>query len=98
VFILDSLLTGGLRFILEQLAAAADAEADDETALRESLLDAHARLELGTLSEKEFVEIERDILARMREARSRRGQATDQDAGDLKIAGVEVVVGDGHDA
>jgi hypothetical protein len=98
VFILDSLLTGGLRFVLEQIAAAADAEADDETVLRERLLDAHAGLELGTLSEEEFAAIERDILARMREARTQRVEASDAEGGDVKVTGVEVVLEDGHDA
>ena len=39
VFLLDSLLIGGLRFVLDKVAKAADAEMDDEARLRENLLD-----------------------------------------------------------
>ena len=71
MFILDSLLIGGLRFVLDQVVAAAEAEMNDDTALREQLLEAQMRLELGEISEKEFHQTERDILARIREIKGR---------------------------
>jgi hypothetical protein len=67
VIILDSLLIGSLRFVLDKIVAAAEAEANDDTALREQLLEAQMRLELGELSEREFARIERDVLTRLRE-------------------------------
>jgi len=67
VFILDSLLIGSLRFVLDKVLAAAEAEMQDDSALREQLLEAQMRLELGELTEEEFSETERDILARIRE-------------------------------
>jgi hypothetical protein len=67
VFILDSLLIGGIRFVLEKVVAAAEAEANDDSALREQLLEAQMRLELGELSQAEFASIERDVLARIRD-------------------------------
>ena len=67
MFILDSLLIGSLRFVLDKVAAAAEAELHDDTALREQLLEAQMQLELGEISENEFAEIERDLLARIRE-------------------------------
>ena len=70
MFILDSLLIGGLRFVLDKIAVAAEAEQDAEPALRERLLEAQMQLELGEISEREFGEIERDIFARLRAARS----------------------------
>jgi len=48
VFILDSLLIGGLRFVLDKVVAAAEAEMNDDTALRDQLLEAQMRLELAT--------------------------------------------------
>jgi hypothetical protein len=67
MFILDTLLIGSLRFVLDKVAAAAEAELQDDTALREQLLEAQMRLELGEIDEKEFAAIERDVLARLRE-------------------------------
>ena len=67
MFILDSLLVGSLRFVLDKIVAAAEAEMHDDSALREQLLEAQMRLELGEISDDEFAEIERDILARIRE-------------------------------
>ena len=69
MIILDSLLIGGLRFVLDQVASAVDAEMNDEQSLRQELLAAQMQLELGEMDEEEFVELERDILARLREIR-----------------------------
>ena len=89
MFILDSLFIGGLRFVLDKVVAAADAELQDDSALREELLEAQMRLELGELSEEEFVEIERDVLARIREIKGTQGGAFTMSASD-KITGVDV--------
>jgi Gas vesicle protein G len=91
MFVLDSLLIGGLRFVLDKIAAAAEAESQNDSALREQLLEAQMRLELGEITEAEFTDIERHILARIRELRA------DRPAGlavppDMKIAGVEATV------
>ena len=67
MFILDSLLIGSLRFVLDKVVQAADAEAQDDSALRDQLLEAQMRLELGEITEGEFVEIERDVIAAIRE-------------------------------
>ena len=40
---------------------------NDDTALREQLLEAQMRLELGEITDEEFAEIERDVLVRIRE-------------------------------
>ena len=52
MIILDTLLIGGLRFVLDKIAAAVDAELDDDTVLREELLAAQMRLELGEITER----------------------------------------------
>ena len=89
MFILDTLLIGSIRFVLEKVAAAAEAEAHDDAALREQLLEAQMQLELGELSDAEFAAIERDILERIREIRGARPGALTMTPQD-KITGVEV--------
>jgi hypothetical protein len=75
MFILDSLLVGSLRFVLDKIVTAAEAEAEDDTSLRERLLEAAMQLELGEISESEFADIERDVLARIREIKGSRPEA-----------------------
>ena len=89
MFILDSLLVGSLRFVLDKVVQAAEAEAQDDSALRDQLLEAQMRLELGEITEDEFVAIERDVIAAIREIK--RGQQgpismSPQD----KITGVDI--------
>jgi hypothetical protein len=67
VFLLDSLLIDGLKFVMDKLVQVVDAELNDDTALRERLLNAQMRLEDGDLSMEEFSEIEHDVFARLRE-------------------------------
>ena len=89
MFILDSLLVGGLRFVFDKIATAVDTEATDDTALREQLLDAQMRLELGEISEEQFSEIERYVLARIREIKGDRGGGLTMSPND-RISGVEI--------
>jgi len=69
MFLIDSLLIDGLKFVLDKLVQVVDAELNDDTVLRERLLDAQMRLELGELDLEEFGEIEKDVFARLREVR-----------------------------
>lgn len=89
MFILDTLLIGSLRFVLDKVVAAAEAESRDDSSLREQLLEAQMQLELGELSEDEFAAIETDLLARMREVRGAAGGALTLSPTDT-IAGVEI--------
>ena len=89
MFILDSLFIGGLRFVLDKVVAAAEAELQDDSVLREQLLDAQMRLELGEISDEEYVAIERDVLARIREIKGAQGGAFTMSPSD-KITGVDV--------
>lgn len=89
MFILDSLLIGSLRFVLDKVAAAAEAEMHDDTALREQLLEAQMRLELGEISEDEFRDTEREILARIREIKGPQPGAISVSPHD-KVTGVDV--------
>jgi len=89
VFILDSLLIGGLRFVLDKVVAAAEAEMNDDTALRDQLLEAQMRLELGEISDEEFAAIEKDVLAAIREIKRQQQSALTMSAKD-KITGVDI--------
>ena len=71
MIILDTLLLGGIKFVLGKIAAAVDAELSDDTALKEELLEAQMRLEMGELSEEEFTRIEREVLDAIRVVRER---------------------------
>jgi len=99
VFILDTVLIGGLRFVFDKIAAAVDTELNDDTALREQLLAAQMRVELGELSQSDFEIFEADIVARLREIRDRRqgSDAATLAPSDYKITGIEATFeGDEH--
>ena len=89
MFILDSLLIGSLRFVLDKVVAAAETEMQDDSALREQLLEAQMRLELGEISDEEFAEIERDVLRAIREIKGQQ-QGPISMSRDDKITGVDI--------
>jgi gas vesicle protein GvpG len=72
VFLLDSLMISGLKWVMKTVVTAAEAEMNDDTALREQLLDAEMRREMGEISEQEFGDLEADLLTRIREIKQRR--------------------------
>lgn len=99
MLIVDTLVIGGLKFVLRRIAEAVDAQMNDTEVLREELLAAQMRLELGELSPEAFAEIERALLARLREIRDR--ERGGEDAGAMRITGIDVSVAgevDGDDA
>jgi hypothetical protein len=94
VLIVDKMIVGGIRFVLGKVAAAVEAELNDDSHLREELLAAQMRLELGELSAEEFAAFERDVLARLREIRERQRGAQESQAealgsGEFKVTGIE---------
>jgi hypothetical protein len=89
VFILDSLLIGGLRFVLDKVVQAAEAEMQDDSALRDQLLEAQMRLELGEITDDEFAEIERDVIAAIREIKGTQQGPISMSPED-KISGVDI--------
>ena len=97
VILIDSLIVGGVRFVLDKVVQAVDKELSDDTVLREELLAAQMRRELGEISEEEFAETEKDLLARIREIRER-NRAPAPPPGEMKIAGVEATfAGEEHE-
>jgi hypothetical protein len=99
VLIIDSLILSGVRFVLDKVAAAVDTELNDDSALRERLLDAQMRLELEEISQEEFDQIEADIVARIREIKERQrgGESAVISPKDMKVTGIEASFeGDEH--
>ena len=92
MFLLDSLLVGGLRFVLDKVATVVDTEMNDESALHEQLLAAHARLEVGEIGEEEFAALEADVLARLNDIRRRKGDETADPSADYTVTGVEASI------
>lgn len=72
MFLLDSLMISGIKWALQTTITAAEAEMNDDSALREQLLAAEMSREMGEISDAEFVEIEADLLGRIREIKERR--------------------------
>lgn len=89
MFLLDSLLIGSLRFVLDKIVAAADAESQDDSGLREQLLEAQMRFEMGEITEEEFGALESEVLARIREIKGAR-QGPLSMSPDDRISGVDV--------
>ena len=99
MLIIDSLIISGVRFVLDKVAAAVETELNDDSVLRERLLEAQMRVELGDMSQDEFDEFEADILDRIREikARQRGGESAVISPKDMKVTGIEATFeGDEH--
>jgi Gas vesicle protein G len=99
VLIIDSLIISGVRFVLDKVAAAVDTELNDDTVLRERLLEAQMRVELGEMSQAEFDEFEADVVARIRDIKERQrgGETAVISPKDMKVTGIEATFeGDEH--
>jgi hypothetical protein len=72
MFLLDSLMIDGISWVLRTVTTAAEAEMNDDTALREQLLAAEMQREMGEMTDEDFADIERDLLARILEIKERR--------------------------
>jgi len=88
VLIVDSLIISGVKFVLTRLVEAVQAEMYDEGALREELLAATMKLELGEIDEEEYAQIEEAVLAGLREIGERkRGAAAEARRAAAEAAG-----------
>jgi gas vesicle protein GvpG len=76
MFLLDSLMINGISWAIKTAVTAAEAEMNDDTALREQLLAAEMQREMGEITDDDFAEIERDLLGRIREIKERREGGT----------------------
>jgi hypothetical protein len=59
----------GFRFILTQVAEMAERELHDEDRIREDLLLLQVRLDEGEITEEEYLDLEAEIMVRLRAAR-----------------------------
>jgi hypothetical protein len=91
LLIVDRMIVGGIRFVLGKIAAAVEAELNDDSRLREELLAQQMRLELGEITAEDFAAFEADVLQRLREIRERQlGEAGQpMKPGEFKVTGVE---------
>ncbi|HKR10532.1 MAG TPA: gas vesicle protein GvpG [Pyrinomonadaceae bacterium] len=74
MFIIDDLLmapVNGFKFILGQIQKMADQELNDDTVIKEQLLELQMRKELDEISDEEFAEREAELFARLRAIRQR---------------------------
>ncbi len=77
MLLIDDLLLSpiaGVKFVLRTLARAAEEEYTDDTPVKERLLELQTLLEEGSISEDEYVEQEREVLAELRQIQNRRMQ------------------------
>jgi hypothetical protein len=97
MLLVDRMIVAGIKFVLTKIAAAVDEEMNDEGRLREELLAAEMRLELGEISNEDFAQLEAAILQRIREIREARGEGAGIST-DMKVTGIEASFGgDEHD-
>jgi hypothetical protein len=90
MFILDSLLIGGIKFTLEKILAVAEQEFDNPETLQQQLLEAQMDLEEGRIDDDRFAEIEADIVARIRELKSAEQTGGIADASSFEDIEVEI--------
>lgn len=93
MLIIDRMLIGSIKFVLGKVANAVEAELNDDSMLRDELLAAQMKVELGEMTDEEFIELETDLLARIREIREARGEgAAISNFTEHKVTGVEADV------
>jgi hypothetical protein len=74
MFFIDDLLlapVSGFKFILNQIQKIADKELNDDTVIKEQLLELQMRLELEEISEEDYAEAEAELFARLRVIKAR---------------------------
>ena len=81
MFFIDDLLlapVNGFKFILRQIQQLADKELNDESLIKEQLLELQMRLELEEISEEDYAAAERELFARLRSIKERQLEALRQ--------------------
>jgi hypothetical protein len=74
MLLIDDLLlapVNGFKFILRQIQQLADKELNDESVIKEQLLELQVRLELEEISEDDYAAAERELFARLRAVKER---------------------------
>ena len=94
MFILDSLLIGGIQYVLDKVANIAEQEVNDPERQRERLLEAQMQLESGDITDQQFAAIETDVFDKIREIKARTQTSATVVDEDHRVAGVEITVDD----
>ena len=94
MFLLDSLLIGGIKYVLDKVATVSDQEINNPERQRERLLEAQMKLENGEMTDEEFALIETDVFDRIREIKARTQTSSTVVDEDHRVAGVEITVDD----
>jgi hypothetical protein len=74
MFLIDDILlapVSGFKFILGQIQKMADLELNDDSVIKEQLLELQMRLELEEISEADYQEREAELFARLRALKAR---------------------------
>ncbi len=93
MFLIDDLLMSpisGIKFVLRTLVSAAEQEWTDDAPVKERLLELQVQLENGDISEQEYVEQEREVLALLRDIQRRKMEMAGVDPDSVPGAGVVI--------
>ena len=74
MFLVDDILlspVSGFKFILRQIQEMVDRELNDDTLIKEQLLELQMRLELDEISDEDYKEREAELFARLRVIKAR---------------------------
>jgi len=74
MFLIDDILlapVSGFKFILGQIQKMADQELNDDTLIKEQLIELQMRLELEEISDEEYQEREAELFSRLRAIKAR---------------------------
>src|SRR5207237_2325145 len=81
MFLIDDILlapVNGFKFIMRQIQQLADKELNDESVIKEQLLELQMRYELEEISDEDYAEAERELFARLRTIKARQLEALGQ--------------------
>ena len=81
MFLLDDILlapVNGFKFIMRQIQQLADKELNDESVIKEQLLELQMRYELEEISDEDYAEAERELFTRLRTIKARQLEALGQ--------------------
>ena len=101
MFLIDDLLmfpVSGFQFILSQIQKIADRELNDESVIKEQLLELQMRLELGEISDEDFAAAEADLFARLRAIKEQQLESANQIHSADSSSMVVEIPDDGEDA
>lgn len=91
MLLIDDLLFGGLRFVLDKIATVVDQELHDESRWHQILMEAQLQLDAGEITDAQFAEVETTVIDQLRAIRAER-EADAPVLGEegVRVSGVEI--------